>query len=285
MPLSLTGSNGWASFFSPPDGSPAIILKDLPVQADTMQIFVAGVPLRGRLAQSIDTAPVGNGDPMWKDTVAYRGELGASGDPATDFGPMGGTISFNSDLTEVPWHFGLSTTELNANEFDFVTVAMHELLHLLGIGISVSFADHVNSAGEFIGAEAVAVGSTTNPTLKLDEFEAHWKSGTKSPWNGSLQEALLAPGIFPGRRAFPTKLDRAALRDVGWVDATAGDANRDQLFNTTDLLVVFQQGLYETGELAGWSDGDWNDNAAVRKWRSDRGVADGDVRAASDVRG
>ena len=174
---------------------------------------------------------------------------------------MGGTISFNSDLTEVPWHFDISTADLKTNEFDFITVAMHELLHLLGIGISVSFADHVNLAGEFIGAEALAAGSTTNPKLKLDEYESHWQSGTKSPWNGNIQEALLAPGIFPGRRAFPTKLDRAALRDIGWEEASAGDANRDRLFNTTDLLTVFQRGRYETGELAGWSDGDWNDNA------------------------
>ncbi len=254
------GDNGWASFFSPPNGAPAMILKDLPVQADTMQIFVAGTSLRGRLAQSIDTAPVGNGDPEWKDIVAYRGEFGAAGDPATDFGPMGGTISFNNDPSEVPWHFGLSTEGLNANEFDFVTVAMHELLHLLGIGISVSFADHVNSSGEFVGAESLEVGSPTNPYLKLDEFESHWQSGTKSTWNGNLQEALLAPGIYPGRRTFPSKLDRAALRDIGWEEALAGDANRDRSFGTGDLLQVFQIGRYETGELAGWSEGDWNDN-------------------------
>jgi hypothetical protein len=255
-----TESNGWASFFTLPDGTATIILKDLPVAVDTMQVFVAGRPLPGRLAQSIDTAPVGNGDPDWVATVAYRGELGAADDLATDFGPMGGTISFNNDPTDVPWHFDLSTDELNANEFDFVTVAMHELFHLMGIGISVSFADHANHLGEFIGAESVSVGSSTNPTLKLDESEAHWQSGTKSTWNGLFQEALMAPGIFPGRRTFPTRLDRAALRDVGWEEAFPGDANRDRLFDTADLLGVFQVGHYETGELAGWSDGDWNDN-------------------------
>ena len=41
------GSNGWASYFSPPNHTNAIILKDLPVQADTMQIFVAGVRSSG----------------------------------------------------------------------------------------------------------------------------------------------------------------------------------------------------------------------------------------------
>jgi hypothetical protein len=254
------GQNGWASFFDPPNGSGSIILKDLPVAADTMQIFVAGRRLPGRLAQSIDTAPVGNGASDWIDTVAYRGQAGAADDPATDFGPMGGVISFNNDPGEVPWHFDLSTRDLHVNQFDFITVAMHELLHLLGFGISVSFADHVNSAGQFIGAQSVSVGSPSNPKLELDEFDAHWKSGTKSVWNGSLQEALMAPGIFPGRRTFPSKLDRAALLDIGWEQAGAGDANRDRLFNSSDLLSVFQQGKYETGELSGWSDGDWSDN-------------------------
>ena len=97
--------------------------------------------------------------------------------------------------------------------------------------------------------------------MKLDENEAHWKSGTKSLWNEQLQEALLAPGIYAGRRAFPTLLDRAALRDVGWEQASAGDANLDRLFDTADFVQVFIAGKYETGQLAGWDEGDWDDNA------------------------
>ena len=71
----------------------------------------------------------------------------------------------------------------------------------------------------------------------------------------------MAPGIFPGRRAYPTHLDRAALEDIGWEAATSGDANRDRFFDSTDLIDVFQSGRYETGQLAGWADGDWDDNA------------------------
>ncbi len=256
------GDNSWSSFFTPPDSTTAIILKDLPVPAGTMQIFVAGQPLPQRLAQSIDTSPVGFGDPAWVDLVEYRGQTGAADEPASDFGPMGGTISFNNVPADVPWHFGLSTDELNANEFDFITVAMHEILHLMGVGISESFDDQINHATrQFIGPDAVSVGSPNNPTLELDEFEFHWKANTQSFWNGRQQVTLLSPGIFPGKRTFPTLLDRAALRDIGWEEGSPGDANLDRLFNTDDLLVVFQRGLYETGQLAGWVDGDWNDNA------------------------
>jgi hypothetical protein len=39
-----------------------------------------------------------------------------------------------------------------------------------------------------------------------------------------------------------------------------GDANRDGLFDTTDLVLVFQAGKYEDGIEGGtkWEEGDWN---------------------------
>ncbi len=47
-----------------------------------------------------------------------------------------------------------------------------------------------------------------------------------------------------------------------WVHAlrgtTFGDATLDGRFNTTDLVTVFQAGLYETGTAATWAHGDWD---------------------------
>jgi ELWxxDGT repeat protein len=37
-----------------------------------------------------------------------------------------------------------------------------------------------------------------------------------------------------------------------------GDANFDHLFDSSDLVSVFQRGKYETNIPASWSDGDWN---------------------------
>ena len=37
-----------------------------------------------------------------------------------------------------------------------------------------------------------------------------------------------------------------------------GDANLDGVFNTTDLIEVFQAGKFETGNSASWSEGDWS---------------------------
>jgi hypothetical protein len=40
--------------------------------------------------------------------------------------------------------------------------------------------------------------------------------------------------------------------------ASPGDANGDGVFNSSDLVQVFQQGKYQTGETADWLAGDWN---------------------------
>ena len=37
-----------------------------------------------------------------------------------------------------------------------------------------------------------------------------------------------------------------------------GDVDLDGLFDSTDFVAVFVEGKYETGEAAGWAEGDWN---------------------------
>ncbi len=37
-----------------------------------------------------------------------------------------------------------------------------------------------------------------------------------------------------------------------------GDADLNGLFDSGDFVAVFIEGLYETGEPAGWAQGDWN---------------------------
>ena len=255
------GDNGWYAFLTKPDGTGMDLIEEVPIAQDTMLVYVGGKPLNEQLAVAVALRPVATleSDPDWTELVAHRGQPGSADDPASDFGAVGGSITF--DTGETNWHFDISTRDLRANQFDFITVAMHELLHLMGMGVSKSFRDQTNEFGEFLGVNAVAAGSSTNPDLALDEFDFHWQSGTKSLWNGRVQEALNAPGIYPGRRAYPTELDRAALIDVGWEAAVAGDANLDRHFNTDDFVEIFIQGKYNTGEVAAWADGDWDDDA------------------------
>src|SRR5690606_8940405 len=73
-------------------------------------------------------------------TVATRGETGAD---ATDFGPWGGAITFdaaiNIDSESFDWHFGETTAGLDDTKYDFLSVAVHELAHLLGFGTAESW--------------------------------------------------------------------------------------------------------------------------------------------------
>ena len=51
--------------------------------------------------------------------------------------------------------------------------------------------------------------------------------------------------------------DRTAwVTDIG--NTYFGDANLDGEFNSGDMVQVFVKGKYETGETAGWEEGDWN---------------------------
>ena len=38
---------------------------------------------------------------------------------------------------------------------------------------------------------------------------------------------------------------------------SVGDSNMDDVFDSGDLVLVFGEGKYDTGEMAGWAQGDW----------------------------
>ena len=42
------------------------------------------------------------------------------------------------------------------------------------------------------------------------------------------------------------------------VDEIFGDANLDGVFDSKDLVAIFQSGKFESGESATWGEGDWN---------------------------
>lgn len=67
-----------------------------------------------------------------------------------------------------------------------------------------------------------------------------------------------------GTLAEITLIDQRCLgwAEVAWTPAppTKGDANRNGLFDSGDLVEVFIAGLYESGQPAMWTEGDWNDD-------------------------
>lgn len=77
-----------------------------------------------------------------------------------------------------------------------------------------------------------------------------------------LLSQKIREGVRPGQ--FDLNGDRVldlADRDY-WVNDLAGtylgDANLDGEFDSTDFVIVFQGGLFETDSAAGWDQGDWD---------------------------
>ena len=88
------------------------------------------------------------------------------------------------------------------------------MTHLLGFGTADSWDDRVQGT-TFMGPATVSLwggGAGLDPDL------AHWKEGTTStaPGTSDLQEAAMDPTLAAGVRKVLTRLDVAALSDVGW---------------------------------------------------------------------
>ena len=208
--------NTWTVDFNHPGTGVSHDILDLAVPADTVIVYAGGRDLPGStVGLGGPGGYISEGTPEFLNTVASRGEAGALDAPTTDFGPWGGSITFDT-LTN--WHFGETTAGLDNGEDDFFSIAQHELGHLMGIGTSGSWSDAIQ-AGNFTGAASVA---SFGGNVPLDGGLAHWNSGTMS--NG--ESAGMNPSLTTGTRALFTELDFAALDDIGWdlLQVDYGDA-------------------------------------------------------------
>jgi len=257
-------SDHWKYHVPRPDHPNWAFISDDTIPADTVKVYVGGRDLStGFLAMaSIASTQFGNitGSPQWHDTINYRGQIGAAGEPATDYSIFAGSITYNQAKD---WHFGATIEGLGSSQTDFLTVTMHELSHLLGIGPADSWHALI-SDGRFTGAEATAVGSSNNPELILHEDLGHWQAGTRSEVGGASQQVLLDPYTPRGKRQWPTELDRAALRDVGWQEAAPGDVNLDRMVSGADIEAILAAGKFASGPAnATWVEGDFDGNQEV----------------------
>ena len=95
-----------------------------------------------------------SGSQAFIDNVVARGQSGALAAIPTDFGPWGGSISFDNSSTS--WYFDSDVNTVESfTGFDFFSVAVHELGHLLGAGTSDSGTRYL-SGSTFVGPNAAA---------------------------------------------------------------------------------------------------------------------------------
>ena len=197
-------------------------------------------------------------DGAWVDTVGLRGQDGAALNPATDFGPWGGHLSFNSAVT---WNFQ-PTVGAGPGQYDFYTAALHQLGHVLGFGSSDSWFTYV-SGSSFVGPQAMASYGGPVPLSGT----AHWANGTRSTEGSVTREAVMEASLPTADRRTFTALDFAALSDIGWQVACPGDTNGDGMVNGDDFvaLAVNYTGSGEppNGAWSTWSQGDLDGDGDV----------------------
>lgn len=219
LAINSSGANSYDTFvFNPSDpftSASYIKLDSISVAENVILVFAGGYNFTDNTLGVGGTGYSCSGVGSFCSDSARRGQGDVTGMDAIDVAPWGGSISFDSAGTN--WHFGTTATGLDASEYDFYSVVVHELAHLLGFGASDSYDNHVIGTN-FVGTNA--------GTVALEAGDSgHWANGTMSTVNGIAQEAAMDPSIFNGQRKYFTDLDFAAMADIGWQVAPVPEAD------------------------------------------------------------
>jgi hypothetical protein len=202
------GSNTWTLGVTDPATGAIRDIANPTIPADTVVVYAGSRPLGGPLGIGGPAGWSASGSSTFLNTVVTRGEAGAGGPSSgrTDFAPAGGAITFDPARN---WNFDLAAP--HAGTDDFLSVSLHELGHVLGIGTADSW-DNQASGGVFNGE--ASIGAYGQP-VPLAPGASHWAAGVTSDG----QVAAMTPSITTGTRKLFTRLDFAGLYDVGWEPA------------------------------------------------------------------
>ena len=253
------GSNEWSARFGHPGTGSSQSVDDLIVPADTLIIYVGGRDLPGMtLAYGGPGGFSISGTQEWLDIVRFRGETGAVPPDPTDFGRWGGSISFDSATN---WNLSLEGDPA-PGEADFLSVAMHEMAHVLGFGTAGSWNTR-EVAGWFTGP---ASSSVFGGSVPLSGDRAHWAGGTTGYIYRTPQEAAMTTTLILGSRRLFTILDYAAMADIGWEYPPPGDTNADGVADGADYTIWADNFLstpVPPASAGGWSVGNFNQDNIV----------------------
>ena len=201
----------WTAAFTNPGTGNSTQINNLTVPANTIIIFAGGFALGGAIGEGGPGGFSASGDQAWLNTLQGRGKPGTLG-PAnlqTAFAPWGGSVEFDTSLSG--WYFGANATGIQPNQTDFLSVAEHEIGHVLGFGTSNSWTNKVLGS-TFIGVNAELEHGGPVPTDAAGSAAQHWADGTTDKG----KHCTMDPVFNSGERDTFTPLDFAGLEDLGW---------------------------------------------------------------------
>jgi len=183
-----------------------VFVYDQPI--DDLAVFVGFASMdgaHGSLAISAPSAAIGSvSDPALRASLKQRYE-------GADFEPWTGWLGFDEGED---WFFDPTphtSDDLPASKVDFLSVALHELGHILGVGTSDAFLALVQN-GSFVGPNAMAANGGPVP---LTPDGKHIAAGLLSEG----KRPVMDESDSAGARSEITSLDLAILRDIGYQTA------------------------------------------------------------------
>ncbi|MEQ9695215.1 matrixin family metalloprotease [Shimia sp. SDUM112013] len=172
------------------------IVLDRPI--DDLLVFVGSEELGGNTLGRGGFSGTDIGGDIYDTRIDndYRGT-----GPVTNFEPWVGVMRF--DISS-DWSFALDAPQ--AGQFDFITVALHEIGHILGLGTAEIFEQIAQ--GGFDGPNALnANGGVPVP---VEHDLVHVEEGHDD------NMVLMDPTTSRGSRLLPSQIDLALLADIGY---------------------------------------------------------------------
>lgn len=177
------------------------IALDEPI--DDLIIFISSVELDD------NRATLGEGTYYANFVLGSEREARINGN---DFEPWLGTIEVNASAVD-NFYFDLEPAtddDIPFDQQDFLSLMLHEIGHVLGIGVSPAFNAQVEN-GEFLGKQTTIINDGQG--IPLDDDDIHIEDGFSLE---SDTDALLDKSFTFGERNLPTSLDLAILADIGY---------------------------------------------------------------------
>jgi hypothetical protein len=232
-PLGATTTIDFSQQASDPATGGTFTVQDITQALDVVTVFAGSRPLTaptvgrggpagtgynssssGLTQSSIDQARADAAanaeDNLTRGGGPIYGQLDLDGN-AFNTGLIRGSITFDPDTN---WDYGLDAN-VDAGRVDFYSVALHELIHVLGIGTSASWVANT-SGDDWTGDAVIALLGDGDGIIDADD--AHFINGLTgtSIVTGQSQQVVMDPSITTGTRLTLTDVDLAALRDIGW---------------------------------------------------------------------